>query len=54
MFFLFHGKDELDPHSFIMSDPLYVNGLVQDWKIRELDLIHKERDDELVVLGAQR
>ena len=31
-----------------------VNGVVHDWQIRELDFIHKERDDELVVSGARR
>ena len=32
-----------------MSDPFYVNGLVKDWEIKELDLIHAERDDELML-----
>jgi uncharacterized protein YciI len=49
MFFVFSGKDERDPHSFIMKDPYYVNGLVKQWDIKELDLMHAERDDELVV-----
>jgi uncharacterized protein YciI len=49
MFFIYNGKDERDPHQFLMSDPYYINGLVKDWEIKELDLIHAERDDELVV-----
>ena len=51
IFFVFHGRDERDPHTFIKSDPLYQQGVVSDWEIKELDLVHKERDDELVVSG---
>jgi hypothetical protein len=35
-----------------MSDPLYIQGVVSEWRIRELDFVHKERDDELVVSGG--
>ena len=51
MFFVFHGRDERDPHSFIKSDPLFLNGIVKKWRITEMDLAHKERDDELVLHG---
>ena len=34
-----------------MADPLYNQGIVKDWHIEELDLIHKERDDELTITG---
>ena len=34
-----------------MADPLYSTGLVKEWHIEELDLIHKERDDELAITG---
>ena len=49
MFFVFNGRDETEPHSFLMNDPLYLQGIIADWTIRELDFVHKERDDELVV-----
>lgn len=49
MFFIFNGKDERDPHAFIMSDQYYINGLIRSWEIKELDLVHAERDDELMV-----
>jgi hypothetical protein len=49
MYFVYHGKDERDPHTFIMTDQYYVNGLVKSWSIKELDLVHAERDDELIV-----
>ena len=46
---VFNSKDEIEPHTFIHKDPLYQNGFVKDWNITELDLIHAERDDELVL-----
>ena len=49
MFIIYNGKDERDPHNFLLSDPFYKNGLVKSWDIKELDLIHSERDDELMV-----
>jgi len=49
MFFIFAGKDEREPHSFLHSDQYFVNGLVRSWEIKELDLVHAERDDELMV-----
>jgi hypothetical protein len=54
MYFIFNGKDERDPHTFIMTDQYYVNGLVKSWEIKELDLIHAERDDELMVSSKYR
>jgi hypothetical protein len=51
IFFVFHGRDEREPHSFIKSDPLFQNGIVHKWNIKEMDLAHKERDDELVLHG---
>ena len=54
MYFIFNGKDERDPHTFVMSDQYYVNGLVKQYEIKELDLIHSERDDELVVSSKYR
>lgn len=54
MFFVYHGKDEREPHEFIMRDQYYVNGLVKQWDIKEMDLIHAERDDELVVSSKYR
>ena len=44
-----HSKDEKEPYSFIMNDAFYINGLVKEWNIEELDLIHAERDDELMI-----
>ena len=32
-----------------MEDPYYINGLVKDWEIKELDLVHTERDDEIMI-----
>ena len=49
IYFVFNGKDERDPHSFVMTDQYYITGLVKSWEIKELDLVHAERDDELVV-----
>lgn len=49
MYFIFNGKDERDPHKFIMNDQYQINGLVRSWEIKELDLVHAERDDELTV-----
>jgi uncharacterized protein YciI len=49
MFIIYNGKDERDPHGFMLKDPYYINGLVKEWEIKELDLIHAERDDELVI-----
>eukprot|EP00353_Schmidingerella_taraikaensis_P010932 CAMPEP_0185577828 /NCGR_PEP_ID=MMETSP0434-20130131/11140_1 /TAXON_ID=626734 ORGANISM="Favella taraikaensis, Strain Fe Narragansett Bay" /NCGR_SAMPLE_ID=MMETSP0434 /ASSEMBLY_ACC=CAM_ASM_000379 /LENGTH=36 /DNA_ID= /DNA_START= /DNA_END= /DNA_ORIENTATION= len=34
-----------------MADPLFAEGLIKEWSIEELDLIHKERDDELTITG---
>ena len=36
------------------ADPLVQQGVVDDWEIRELDLIHAEKDNELVVLQSYR
>ena len=49
--FVFNARDERDPHQFIMGDPLYREGLVKDYSIEELDIIHAERDDELTITG---
>ena len=49
--FVFNARDEREPHQFIMADPLYCEGIVKDWHIDELDIIHKERDDELTITG---
>lgn len=54
MFFVFHGKDEREPHGFVTSDQYYINGLVRSYEIKELDLVHAERDDELVVSAKFR
>lgn len=54
MYFIFNGKDERDPHQFVMNDQYFVNGLVKSWQIKELDLIHAERDDELIVNNKYR
>ena len=34
-----------------MADPLYNEGVVKEWNIQELDIMHKERDDELTIQG---
>ena len=49
IFFIFNARDEREPHQFIKYDPLYQQGCVKKWDIQELDMIHTERDDELVV-----
>ena len=49
LFYLFNGNDERDPYHFMKRDPLYQNGFVKDYEIKELDLVHAERDDELVL-----
>lgn len=54
MFFMYTAKDERDPHSFIMSDQYYINGLVKDWSIREIDFIQAERDNEIMVSAKYR
>ncbi|CDW88940.1 UNKNOWN [Stylonychia lemnae] len=54
IFFVYQAKDERDPHSFIMGDQYYQNGLVKNWEIKELDLIHAERDDEIMISSKYR
>ena len=54
MFYIFNGRDEREPHDFIKGDPLYQQGYVDEWTIKELDLIHKERDDEIMLLGKYK
>lgn len=46
---MYNAKDEREPHAFIMSDEYYQNGLVKSWDIKELDLVHADRDDEIMV-----
>merc|ERR1712070_657817 len=48
IFFLYHARDEREPHNFIKHDSLYQAGIVNQWRIQEMNLIHKERDDELI------
>ena len=54
IFFLYRAKDERDPHSFIMGDQYYQNGLVKNWDIKEIDFIHSERDDEIMISSKYR
>ena len=55
MFMIFNNaRDERDPHQFIMNNPLYQNGLIKEWKIEELDLLHADREDELTVYQRYR
>ena len=49
MFLVFNSYDELEPHDFLKRDPLNINGYVKDWDIKELDLVHAERENELVI-----
>lgn len=49
MFYIYNGKDERDPHDFVKKDPFFINGLIKEWSIKELDLVHAERDDELII-----
>ena len=49
IFMIFNSRDEIEPHDFIKRDPLFQNDYVKDWTIKELDLIHAERDDELML-----
>ena len=49
VFLVFNSKDELEPHDFMKRDPLNINGYVKDWEIKELDLVHAERENELVI-----
>ena len=49
--FVFNARDEREPHEFIMADPLYSEGIVKEWDISELDIIHRDRDDELTITG---
>jgi hypothetical protein len=51
LLFVFNGRDERDPHGFMKDDPLYREGIVEKWEIKEIDFIHKDRDDELVISG---
>ena len=46
---LFNSKDEIEPHDYMKRDPLNQAGFVKDWEIKELDLVHAEREDELVI-----
>ena len=49
IYIVYNAKDEKEPYDYIYRDPLYQNGWVKDWEIKELDLVHAERDDELVL-----
>ena len=51
IFMIFNAKDEIEPHDFLQRDPLVSNGWVKEWYIKEMDLVHAERDDELVLRG---
>ena len=51
IFFVFNARDEREPHQFILADPLYSEGIIKEWHIEELDIVHKERDDELTITG---
>ena len=51
IFFVFNVRDERELMTFVKQDPLYSEGVVKKWHIEELDLIHKERDDELTITG---
>ena len=54
IFFVYNGRDERDPHNFIKDDPLFKEGIIDKWDIKEIDFIHKERDDELVLTGKYK
>ena len=49
IFLLFNSRDEIEPHDYMKRDPLTHAGYVKDWEIKELDLVHAERDNELVL-----
>jgi hypothetical protein len=51
IYIVFNARDEREPHSFLKLDPLYQAGIVAEWSIKEMGLVHKERDDELVISG---
>ena len=46
---MFNSKNEIEPHDFIKKDQLYQNGHVREWTIKELDVIHAERDNEIAL-----
>ncbi|CAI2380999.1 unnamed protein product [Moneuplotes crassus] len=45
-------RDEIEPHSFVTKSPLFIGGFVKDYEIKELDLIHSDRDDEITLHKA--
>ena len=49
IFMIFNSVDEREPYDFLQRDPIVQEGFVKDWEIKELDLVHAERDDELVL-----
>ena len=49
IFLLFNSKDEIEPNDYMKRDPLNQAGWVKDWDIKELDLVHADRDNELVI-----
>ena len=49
IFLLFNSKDEIEPNDYMKRDPLNQAGWVKDWEIKELDLVHADRDNELVI-----
>ena len=51
IFFLYNARDEREPYQFIKRDSLYLAGVVSKWHIKEMNLVHRERDDELVLHG---
>jgi len=48
--FMFEGKDERLADQFMKSDPYYRNKLVKEYTIKEVELIEKQREDELALL----
>lgn len=51
IFFIYNARDEREPYHFIKNDALWQAGIVSKWQIEELGLVHKERDNEIMLHG---
>lgn len=54
LIFLFNARDERDPHGFMKDDPLWREGAIESWDIKEIDFVSKDRDNELVISGQYK
>jgi hypothetical protein len=45
----FQAQDETVLDKFVKKDPYYLNGLVKDYEIKEMDMITRKKFDEIAI-----